>query len=94
MKAVIMICEKFLLHRQFNFLALMDRLLQLLGSQGRYNPVLQERVYLFGSASDEARRVQERVEMAFDGVKVRVATNAIDQIIVEPEVLHLVCCLV
>lgn len=79
-----------LLHIELRLPARPDTRLQLLVLQSGGDPVLEELVYLLGRAADEAPRVEERVELALDRVEVRVAPDALDQVVLEALGLHLV----
>lgn len=75
---------------QIDLLALRNGSLDLGIFQRRLHPLFQERVNLLGRAADEARWVQQRVELVFDGVEVRVSADALDQVVLEAELLDLV----
>jgi len=83
-------CSTPALDAEFNLGAFGNRLLQILLLQSRTNPVSQECRYLLGCASDEGSRVKKRVKFALDWFEVRIGTNAVDEVILQSQLLDLV----
>jgi hypothetical protein len=78
------------LHTQFHPLARTNSVLKLLTRKGRLNPFLQESIDLLRSPTNEARRVQQRIKVRLDRLKVRISSNTIKQIVLEAKLLDLV----
>jgi hypothetical protein len=78
------------LHVQINLARLRYSLSALLILQRRPHPLAQERVHLLRRASDKAPRIQQIVQFVFDRVKIRVPPHALDEVVREAEVFHLV----
>lgn len=74
---------------QFHALAALERLLQFLSVQRGLHPLGEEAVDLLRRATNEARGVEQRIKVALDWVEVRVRADALDQVVLEPELLHL-----
>lgn len=71
-------------------LALGEHGLQLSVRKRGLYPLGEELVDLLWRAAGEGARVEQRVELALDRVEVRVRAHALDEVVVEPELLDLV----
>lgn len=82
------------LHRQFHFSCLLNSFLYLVTCQSRFHPLLYEAVYLLRRTADEAGRVEQGVQIADDRIEIRVLPDALNEIIFQAKLFHLVRCLV
>lgn len=78
---------------EFSFGALLESSLELVISQGRTHPFLDELVDLLRCPSIECIGIQERVKLILDGIEIGVFSHTIDEIVVQSELLDLVCSL-
>lgn len=77
-------------HGQLHIDARPNRLLQLLIGKSWCDPVSQERIHLLRRTPNKAIWLQEGIEAVLDWVKVRVRTDAVDQIVLEAKLFDLV----
>ena len=78
------------LNTQLHSPTLADCRLDLLIFQRRLHPLLQEAIHLLRCTADERCWVEEGVKLGFDWIKVWVFADAVDKIVLESQLLHLV----
>lgn len=76
---------------QLNLSTTSDSVRRLLIRQRRGNPILQKRIHLLRCPPNKARRIQQRIQLSLDRIKVRVPPNPVDEVVLKPQLLDLVC---
>lgn len=78
------------LDTQLCLVSFLYRHFELRVRQGGCHPILEELVHLLRCASYEPARIQQRVELILDRVKVCVLTHAFDQVVLLSKLFYLV----
>ena len=79
------------LYTQVHLPAHPNRLLQFIIRQGRLHPLLQKRIYLLRRATNKACWIEKTFKLALDWIEVTVLTNAVDEVVLQAELLYLMC---
>lgn len=76
---------------KFGLVAFLKRSLEFFVCQGRTHPFLEEFVDLLRCTSVERVGIQERVKLVLDRIEIGVISHPLDEIVIQSEMLHLVC---